>query len=320
MFQLNNLFSSINPNITAAVIGASASLFILLLRGFAKFLNDRYSLNYRLNKEFAFEQKKRIKEEISTNKMALLNAAEELNFRLWNLSSNIGHKWHNIPEPEWHNPKNYYLHSFVYRLLTFLSFIFRTDKLVLTYDSTLFSKNDNDIIYLKYIKSFKNYFSDVMMLKEFNYNPEYATNHFFRDHLADEVRFVSSDSNEIICYAEYLDKISKDYSQIHQTIKYITDIEQKSENINYNVIMGLHIMLIFFLNRYGHDYQKTIIPKINGIITDAYSKMANKTGFVEYLARCKIHKEFTHAIKLLIPDRSKRCNIVRDRYFGINAI
>ena len=93
------------------------------------------------------------KEEISTNKMALLNATEELNFRLWNLSSNIGHKWHNIPEPEWHNPKNYYLHSFVYRLLTFLSFIFRTDKLVLTYDSTLFSKNDNDIIYLKYINT-----------------------------------------------------------------------------------------------------------------------------------------------------------------------
>jgi hypothetical protein len=122
--------------------------------------------------------------------MRLLNAAEDLNFRLWNLSGNMSSRWHNVDRAEWAKVDNYYFQSFVYRFLVLLNLVFETEKSVLTYDSTIFRHSDEDVEYLKYIKSMKNYFCDVKMLEEFNYLSDPATNHFFRDYLADYVLFV----------------------------------------------------------------------------------------------------------------------------------
>ena len=50
---------------------------------------------------------------------------------------------------------------------------------MLTYDSTIFSARDEDIIYLKYIKSLK-LLLRFAHAEYFDYGGEAATNHFFR--------------------------------------------------------------------------------------------------------------------------------------------
>ena len=315
--QLIDSLQKINPTVGAAIVGAVAGFITALLTRWLQILADRYSLNYKLSKEFAFEQKRHIKQEISGTKMSLLNAAEELNFRLWNFSSNIAERWHNKDESEWSDPHNYYLHSFVYRLLVFLNLAFEADRSVQTYDSTLFSRKDRDIVYLKYVKSFKNFFCDVISLKEFDYEVQSATHHFFRDHLSDSVRFVSGPERTIINFSEYLTKIRDDWSQIRQMLEYVTSIEREPDNINYNMIMGFHLMLMTFLNNFGHDYQVTIPAKIKGIIADLYYQMTNKANFVQYLARCKIHRDFRYSIHLLISNRIKRRQLLKDGYLRV---
>jgi len=317
--QFIDSLQKINPTVGAAIVGAGAGLITALATRWIQLIADRYSLNYKLAKEFAFEQKRHIKQEISATKMPLLNAAEELNFRLWNLSSNIDKGWHNKRESEWSDPGNYYLHSFVYRLLVFLNLAFQADRSVQTYDSTLFSRKDSDVVYLKYVKSFKNFFCDVLILKEFKYDSEFATHHFFRDHLSDFVRFVSDPEGNVIDFSQYLIKIGTNWGQIRQVLEYVTSIERKLENINHNMMMGFHLMLMTFLNKYGHDYQVTIQPKIRGIIADLYCQMTNRAGFVQYLARCKIHKDFRSSIRLLVPCRRERRELVRDQYLRIGT-
>ena len=175
---------------------------------------------------------------------------------------------------------------------------------MLTYDSTIFSVRDEDIIYLKYIKSLKNYFCDLLMLKDFDYGGEPATNHFFRDYLAEYVKYVSDEHGNIISYDSYLSKIEKSHKGIDQVIQYISEIEDKSGNINHSVMMGFHLMLMVFLNRYGHDYQRTVPQKIrHPDRRQVLYRSRNKEGFIGYLQRCKIANDFKAVIAELRANR-----------------
>jgi hypothetical protein len=295
MSQLSTFIQKADPAVLAATISAGTSIIVLALTGLFRFLADKYALSYRLRKEFAFEQKRQLKNEIAKTKMRLLNAAEDFNFRLWNLSNNINERWHNQPSKDWSSRDNYYLHSFVYRMLVLLNLIFQTEQSVLTYDSTIFSSRDEDIVYLKYIKSIKNYFCDLLMLKEFDYGGEPATNHFFRDYLAEYVKYVSDENGNIISYNSYLSKIEQNHKSIDQVIQYIAEIEDQAGNINHNVMMGFHLLLMGFLNRYGHDYHRTVPRKIK----KRYNPMLWIGKRKERILRCSptkanTRKEYAH--------------------------
>lgn len=137
MNQIIAFLHNTNPVVLAATISAATSIVVLSLTGLIRLLYDRYSLTYKLRKEFAFDQKRNLKQEIAKTKMALLNAAEDFNFRLWNLSNNIAEGWHNQPSKNWSDRGNYYFQSFVYRMLVLLNLIFETERSILTYDSTI---------------------------------------------------------------------------------------------------------------------------------------------------------------------------------------
>ena len=99
-------------------------------------------MNFKLNKEFTFEQKKSIKQEIAKTKTPILNAGEELNYRLWNFIHNIGENWHSIPQDKWLEPKHYYLRTFVYRLLVFIYWSLEIEKSLTHFDSTVADEKD----------------------------------------------------------------------------------------------------------------------------------------------------------------------------------
>ena len=105
-----------------------------------KIIYERYTLNFKLKKEFEFEQKKKLKEEIAQNKMKLLNSAEELNHRLWNFSQHVGENWHRVSTNDWNTTEQYYLKSFVYRFLKFLYWNIQTEKDTISIDTTIAEK------------------------------------------------------------------------------------------------------------------------------------------------------------------------------------
>jgi hypothetical protein len=87
-------YQSLDPKVQGAIIGGFFSLVIFFLGWVFKIVYDRYSLSFKLKREFQFEQKKSIKQEIAKTKTPLLNVSEELNYRLWNFIPNIDENWH----------------------------------------------------------------------------------------------------------------------------------------------------------------------------------------------------------------------------------
>lgn len=84
--------NSLDPKIASALIAAVTILITLFITIFIgerfKRHNEKELHLEKLIDEHKLEEQKKIKESISKNKIQLINAAESLNHRLWNFSSN----------------------------------------------------------------------------------------------------------------------------------------------------------------------------------------------------------------------------------------
>jgi hypothetical protein len=170
-------FITEHPEVTAAVISAVTAIFVLILTGIGRYFYTRHSLNYKLKKEYNFEQKKSIKVSLARTKTPLIKAAEELNYRLWNLSKNIDRGWLNVDKNDWHQEKRYYLRSMVYRFLNFMFWTLEAENSIYSFDFS--QADDSDKLYLKYIKVLKHFFCESDLLRELDYDASHPTNHFY---------------------------------------------------------------------------------------------------------------------------------------------
>lgn len=254
----------------------------------AKIVYERYTLNYKLKVEYTFEQKKKLKEEIAKNKIHLLNSMEELNHRLWNFSQNVDKNWHNVSEIEWQEGDKYYIQSFVYRFLKVLYWTIKTEKDAISIDTTIVDKED--ILFLKYVKTFKDIFTDADLLKGLNYDNEFDTNHFFKNNLNGYANKIV-EGEKVIDFDSFIAKTKNEYSSLKKIIEYISKIENKKTDKNLNILRCFHLISIQFLNKYGHDYQKTKEEKIKKITSLYKSELSVKNEFTEFIEKSKLTNE-----------------------------
>nr|WP_319571642.1 hypothetical protein [uncultured Draconibacterium sp.] len=289
-------FSKLDLKIQVVIISSLTSVVVFLLGWLFKIIYERKSLNFKLKKEFEFEQKKKLKEDIAKNKVHLLNAVEELNHRLWNFSQNVGEGWHNIKRTDWFKEDQYYLNSFVYRFLTFLHWTLKTEKDTISVDTTI--ADSTDILFLKYIKTFKDIFTAADILKELNYDRTFNTNHFYKNDLVGYTKWIIF-NGKVIDFDEFESKLQYNYEPLKPVIEYFSSIVNDDENKNLNVLRCFHLLCIKFLNEFGHDYQKTNKKKIK-CLTDLYKpKIKIKNGFIKFTKKSNLECEMKSILKNL---------------------
>lgn len=261
----------------------------------AKIIYERYTLNYRLKIEYTFEQKKKLKEEIAKNKTALLNATEELNHRLWNFSQHISTKRYNVSKNDWFQSEQYYINSFIYRFLKVLDLTIKTEEDTISIDSTIGSKiaDENDIIFLKYIKTFKDIFTDKDLIT--GLPAQTKTTHFYKNNLFGYASYIKTNET-VISFEKFEVVLKNNYLELEKVITYFTEIQNNNNDCSLNVLKCYHLLAINFLNKFGHDYQVTKEDKIKDI-TDKYKNEINiKTEFEEFIKKSKLEKEMKNII------------------------
>ena len=113
MDKIEELMKS--PQAIAALVAAITSLVTLFLTLMTKNFVEKKLLVFKLDTEHKFEQRKKIKSVLASNKSHLLNACENLNHRLWNFSKPDTYEWLDI-KGDFSKP-HYYFHSFAYRII-----------------------------------------------------------------------------------------------------------------------------------------------------------------------------------------------------------
>lgn len=263
-------FISLDVRIQATIVSAIVSVFLWVCKSVYEWSRDKYMYSYRLNKEYSFKQQMAIKEKLATSKTPLVKAAEELNYRLWNFSGNISNNWHVVKNlSDLSDPNQYYyIKSFVYRFLVFLAWLEQSEKDIYSFDFSV--ADEDDKLYLKYIKTMRHFFCDSSLLSNLNNDNQHQMHHFFSDQLCVYIDYVRDIEGNIIPYVQFKEKIEKDSSIIMPIIRYISETRQNANNCNYNIWISFHMFLMLFLNKYGLDYHVTDRKKFADISSNVY--------------------------------------------------
>ncbi len=286
--------SDLDLTLQVVIISSLTSLIVLILGWIIRALYERGSLRYKLKKEFEFEQKKKLKQDIAKNKIHLLNAIEELNHRLWNFNLYVGEGWHKISKNDWFKNDQYYINSFVYRILVFIHWTLKTEKDTVSVDSTIADKND--IKFLKYIKTLKEIFTAADLLRDLGYDRSSNTNHFYKNDLIGYCKWVV-ENGKVLDFDEFEIKLKYNYESLQKVIEYFTTIEDNISDRNLNVLRCTHLLAIQFLNDFGHSYQKTNKKKINRITNDYKTKIMIKDRFEKFIINSKLENEMKSILK-----------------------
>jgi len=246
--------SNVEGKLFIVLVSSLTSIVVFILGWIIKILYERRSLTYKLKKEYEFEQKKALKIDIATHKVSLLNIVEDFNYRLWNFKENINHDWQKVTKQKWEENKKYYTRSFVYRFLVMIHYVLRIESDAISIDTTIADKDD--ILFLKFIKSIKDFFCESQLLKSLDYELNNNENHFFKNDLIGYSKWVIED-NKVMDYDEFTLKTQYKYIELKKVISYFSNIENHKNDRTLNVLKCFHIFIIVFLNKFGHDYQIT---------------------------------------------------------------
>jgi hypothetical protein len=239
----------------AATVSAIVSIIIILTRSL--FLERWFHL-FKLKNEYRYEQRKKIKEILAHNKVQLLNQAEELNHRIWNLRSNCYKEWHKV-NYDYYNVDQRYFNSFVYRMVAMLAWIRKTEKEMCYLDATIASPSDLDFV--TYLRLFQTILCDVQLFKGLEYDDYCASDHFFRNDLQEMAdKFIVG--GEVVQFSEYLSSFDDPPRKLNQICQFIDGINPNEKRQRWERLQAFHLVLIAFLNSYGYKFQKTSYEKI----------------------------------------------------------
>lgn len=240
-------------------ISAIVTFIVLAFNWVIKPLWESYFHNYKLRSNHTYEQKKKVKEAISMNKISLIENAETLNHRLWNFSKKIGEGWHFYDESK--GGKAYYLNSFAYSFLAFFAWARKSEKEMIYIDSTVSEKEDLELI--KYLKLMPQFFCNVEIFKGKGYDDSIDSDHFFR-HEFNRVLDLMVVDGEIISFNVFLENKNKnDFNDYDKVYDYISSIEKNKKCLKWQSIQSFHFILMSFLTKFGYDFQKTSIYDLN---------------------------------------------------------
>lgn len=285
------------PEVIAAIIAAITSIITLGLTLLTKNFIEKSLLIFRLDSEYKFEQRKKIKNVLALNKGHLLTACENLNHRLWNSSKENHLKWMEV-NGVYNNPNNYYFHSFVYRILNVYAWMSKIESELIHLDTTIATSDDLDFI--KFIRFYGRIFSDVAFFRGFEYDCNNETDHIFKNNL-DELYHNIISENELISYNKYLEKLSENQSEgLISFYKLLDGVNPKEERLRWQWFQILKILNLAFLNSYGYDYQQTSDEKMKiAINTPMRSKLYGNLIFLLKEHKLDKQKEIKRLINLL---------------------
>lgn len=288
-------FCKLDSALQSTIISALTSVAICFIPYIFNFFREKYMLGYKLRKEYTFKQRMGIKEKLASSKTPLIRSAEELNYRLWNLSKNIDNRWHNCNELDIkQHGKCYYIKSFVYRFLCFLYWVDRAEDDIYNFDFSVAAKEEKE--YLKYIKILKHFFCESELLRDLGYDYSKDEAHFYKDNIKIYVNYIKK-SDSVISYSDFIQKIETDYTEIQTVVDFIRKTINDESNCQYNILKSFHLFLMLFLNKYGLDYHYTDRSKYQNLIQDKYNNIQIKEALLIYFTRNKAIKEAKWIIK-----------------------
>ncbi|HHF2887879.1 hypothetical protein ND926_00810 [Vibrio diabolicus] len=215
----------------------------------------------KLDKTHIHEQRKKIKEVISKNKVNIIDAAEVLNHRMWNFGDNHSEDWHVRNDKKIDD--QYYLYSFAYRLLSFFAWCEIVEKEMIYLDSTIADEKDLDFV--KFLKIFPQLMCDASLFDGLEYDYSSDTDHFYKNNFHSAVNKVIH-NGKVISFEEFKEKIASENIDVDNVIDFLSGITPNEPRLRWFRLESMHFVLLMFINSFGYDFQYTDARKVSELL------------------------------------------------------
>jgi len=246
--------------IVAAVVSILTTILSILFTPLGNYLLAKRQLRDRLKTEYEYEQRKKLRDLIGLYHGRVLQAAEEMNYRLWNLYVSEGQRWLRVGSnysEVGSNPDYYYFQSTVYRFLDLFAVVRRFETEALYVDSRIAEKTD--FAFLAYLRAMLWVVTSTALFQGLRYDASRSTDHFFRDDLRrvcdacwireeeGQYRFVSLD--------ELRDRMGTQ-NVLDSVLDFFNDLHADEDRYRWDRFVALHLILLAFINDFGHQFQR----------------------------------------------------------------
>lgn len=265
-------FEKADAPVKVALIAAFASLATSLLTAAhslfgapVKYWLEKKALRNKLATEYEYEQRKNLRALIGKYQGRMLEAAETLNHRMWNLYINQDKGW--LDAHGHYEKSGYYHFSFVYRFLGFFSLARQFESEAVLIDSRIAEKNDLDFV--KFVKAFNWAACDVALFDNLNYDANYATDHFFRDQLRETCDSCTRDG--IFLDHEELRSALSSTSGFDAVFRFFDGLKRDERRSRWDRLVTIHLLLMAFVNNFGYDMQESTRQQFVEVASQANS-------------------------------------------------
>jgi hypothetical protein len=252
-------FQNLDQSIQTVIISAIVGTIFGLLSTYFKSIFEKTTLRHKLELEYEYSERKKLRKLIGKYHGRILEASERLNHRFWNLHENEAKGWLNV-EGIYDNPdSNYYFTTTIYRFLELYCLLRLFTKKAIYIDSRIAKKGE--LIFLKFFKSFEWVITDVDLFKGLMYDPSRQIDHFFRDKIQLLCESLIENDN-IISIEEFYNKLKNDeYQQLLPVLKFFDGLLSAENRLRWDRVISLHLLLMEFINFFGYDIQKSTIKQ-----------------------------------------------------------
>ena len=211
----------------------------------------RRETRYAAEITYQYEQRKKLRELIGRYHGRLLNAANSMNYRLWNLYLNHDKGWlsRNCDHA---NADGYYFKTSVYRFLNVSALVRQIEFEALLLDPKIAKKND--FTFLNYIAALHWAMTDVALTDGLPYDHFYQTDHFFSDQFRQYCDFCTR-NGAFISMDEFSELLQEDNEKIEPILQYFDGLQPNEPRLRWDRLVTFHLLLLAFINSFGYARQ-----------------------------------------------------------------
>lgn len=250
--QFSVWFGQLQTGFQVALITIVLNIGITIVATPLRYAIDKRALRHKLSTEYEYEQRKKLRDLIGRYQGRVLEAATDLNYRIWNLYKN--------ESAGWLQEGGYYLTSTVCRFLAFFAVVRQFEREAVFVDSRIAEKQDLDFV--KYLKALVWAVTDVDLFNGLNYDTSCATDHFFRDDLRVACDLCCADGNQLIRLDELASRVEQgDHHEFDWVARFFEDLNSAEDRFRWDRLVALDLVLMAFINAFGYKMQRSDLAK-----------------------------------------------------------
>jgi hypothetical protein len=261
----------------------------------------RREIRFNLSAEYEYEQRKKLRNLMGHYHGRVLQAANRLNQRFWNLYTYVGKGWLNVNSD--YSNAGYYFNTTAHRFLHVCTLARRFEAEALYIDARIAGKND--FAFLNYLSAFIWCVTTASLFDGLEYDVENPRDHFFSDAFR-----AGCDScwvnDQFVSLEMFEERLKRDRS-LDGILAIFDCIDPQEARFRWDKMIAFHLLLLAFVNRFGHQSQRSTQQKFLEVAEQAQN-LPILTNLVRFLDKLGLRKDpdashIVKAVKILTEKR-----------------